>query len=88
MRNLSSQILVPLDRGILGDKAARLERLVELLPFTCKLNLKFVASMHGFVTKDLYALKIKGPVIILVESKRKLFGGFTPNMFSERDEYI
>lgn len=54
------------DRGLLSDKTARLERLLELLPFTCKLNLKFQASMHGFVTKDLYALKLKGPVVILI----------------------
>lgn len=82
MKNFTSQLLVTPSRGLLSDKTARLERLIELLPFSCKLNLKFQASMHGFVTKDLYALKLKGPVVILVESKRKLFGGFTPNMFS------
>lgn len=66
MKNFSTQLLTMPDRGLLSDKTARLERLLELLPFTCKLNLKFQASMHGFVTKDLYALKLKGPVVILI----------------------
>jgi hypothetical protein len=66
MKNFTNQLLVTPSRGLLSDKTARLERLMELLPFSCKLNLKFQASMHGFVTKDLYGLKLKGPVVILV----------------------
>lgn len=46
MKNFSTQLLTMPGRGLLSDKTARLERLMELMPFTCKLNLKFKASEH------------------------------------------
>jgi hypothetical protein len=68
---------------------AKLDRLMELLPFPCRLNLRFQASANSFLTKNLYALNIQAPiVVIIVSNKGRTFGGYSPNMFTASEEYI
>ena len=66
------------------ERFSKVDQLIDMLPFQCKLNLRFQASANGFLTKNLYSLKIQGPVIVLISSKNKVFGGYSPNMWTER----
>lgn len=66
----------------LKEKGSKMDQLLELLPFHCKPILKFQASKNKFITQNLYSLQLKAPILVLVQSKLKTFGGFSSVMFT------
>jgi len=41
-------------------------KIKKLLPFNCNLKLRFKASDNDFLTKKMYAVNIRGPVLLYV----------------------
>lgn len=70
------------------ERTNKIDQLYDLLPFHCKLTLRFQASANNFLTKNLYSLNLQGPVLVLMQSKFKTFGGYTPNMWTARSDFI
>lgn len=73
-----------LEENPFSQKENRIKR---LLPFNCTLKLRFKASDNSFLTKKMYAVNIRGPVLLYVESnKGRHFGGYSSVMFPKYDE--
>lgn len=71
------------------ERSSKLDQLHDLLPFHCKLTLRFQASVNNFLTKNLYSLNLNGPVLVLIQSsKLKTFGGFSPSMWTQYEEFV
>lgn len=58
-----------------------------ILPFKCDLKLKFKASDNEFLSKKMYSLNIRGPIVLYVHShKNRHFGGYSSIMFPKYEE--
>lgn len=63
------------------------ENLAAIMPFKCELRLKFQASKNKFLTANMHAVDIRGPILLVVQShKGKTFGGYSSIMFPKNDD--
>lgn len=68
---------------------SRIDNVKSLLPFKCKLSLKFKASKNNFLTSNLHSANIRGPILLVAQSyKNKVFGAFCPAMFPKAEQYV
>ena len=57
------------------------------LPEIKELKLKFKASGHQFLSKNMHSLNLRGPIVLYVKSyKNYEFGGYSSIMFPKEEE--